>query len=114
MLLSRAAGEHSRPCMAGQVWGHYCENASSVAADATHHTFWARSTGLILHISKIPVMALLCFLPPMSLEGSLPKGSGAFTHLPLKKVRAPFRGLRPTTALVCCSGLCCSPVGREQ
>lgn len=37
-------------------------------------------------------MALLCFLPPMSLEGSLPKGSGAFTHLPLKKVRAPFRG----------------------
>lgn len=50
VLLSCVAGEPSGPCMAGQVWGHYCENASSVAADAIHHTFWARSTGLILHI----------------------------------------------------------------
>lgn len=59
-------------------------------------------------------MALLCFLPPVSLEGSLPKGPGASTHLSLKKMRAPLRGLGPATALVCCSGLCCSPVGGEQ
>lgn len=25
VLLSCVAGEPSRPCMAGQVWGHYCE-----------------------------------------------------------------------------------------
>lgn len=50
VLLSCVAGEPSWPCMAGHIWGHYCEDASSVAAAATHHTFLARSTCLILHI----------------------------------------------------------------
>lgn len=56
-------------------------------------------------------------LAPGSLEGSLPKGPGASTYLPLKKARAALGGVKPAIPLVCCSGFFCSPVGgdsREQ
>lgn len=47
-------------------------------------------------------------------EGSLPKGPGASTYLPLKEARVALGGVKPTIALVCCSGFFCSPVAGES
>lgn len=64
VLLSCVAGEPSGPCMAGQVWGHYCELWLQMPLTIPSGPGLQASSSIF----KIPAMALLCFLPPMSLE----------------------------------------------